>query len=167
MTRFLRRRNRLLFVSPNKTTAEVRWAVRNFTSVMELRIDPELVREARRLAAAIVDPIAGFIAGHTTVAVERAVTRLLGVDGVDGDGIPLPNRMVDALADPAGGAARALGAAVAESGRTPQAIAEGLVAGERLPDPAATPDAGCATCTSDAAAHDGPGATAAERLARK
>jgi beta-lysine 5,6-aminomutase alpha subunit len=108
--------------------------------VMELRIDPEHVRDARRLAAAIVDPIAGFIDGHTTVAVERAVTRLVGVDGVDADGIPLPNRVVDALADPAAGVARALGAAVAESGRTPQQVALGLAGGERLPNPDLTPE---------------------------
>jgi beta-lysine 5,6-aminomutase alpha subunit len=103
---------------------------------MELRIDSEAVREARRLAVAIVDPIAAFIGGHTTVAVERSVVRLFGVDP---DGIPLPNRIVDALADPGVGAARVLGAAVAETGRTPQQVAEALVAGEPLPDHSATP----------------------------
>jgi len=108
---------------------------------MELRIDSAAVEQARRLAAAIVDPIADFIAGHTTVAVERAVVRLLGIDGIDADGIPLPNRVVDALTDPAGGAARALGAAVAETGRAPRDVALALVAGEPLPDPAATPEA--------------------------
>jgi beta-lysine 5,6-aminomutase alpha subunit len=108
---------------------------------MELRIDSGAVRAARRLAEAIVDPIAAFIAGHTTVAVERSVARLLGIDGVDGNGVPLPNRLVDALADQPGGAARALGAAVAETGCTPQQIAEGLAGGSTLPDPDVTPAA--------------------------
>ena len=108
---------------------------------MELRIDSGAIREARRLAAAIVDPIAAFIAGHTTVAVERSVVRLLGVDGIDADGIPLPNRVVDALPDPAAGAACVIGAAMAETGRTPQRIAEALAAGERLPDCTGTPAA--------------------------
>ncbi len=106
---------------------------------MQLRIDRDAVSDARRLAAAIVDPISDFIERHTTVAVERSVIRLLGVDGIDREGIPLANRIVDALADPACGAARAIGAAVAETGRTPQQIADALVAGEALPDPAATP----------------------------
>lgn len=107
---------------------------------MELRIDSGAVRDARRLAAAIVDPVAAFIAAHTTVSVERSVARLLGIDGVDAEGIPLPNRVVDALADPAAGAAWAIGAAVAETGRSPQALADGLAAGTPLPDGRATPE---------------------------
>jgi beta-lysine 5,6-aminomutase alpha subunit len=108
---------------------------------MELRIDRGQIDEARRLAHAIVAPVEAFIERHSTVAVERTVVRLLGVDGVDSDGIPLPNRLVDALRDRSGGVARALGAAVAETGRTPQQIAEDLAAGSPLPDPAATPEA--------------------------
>ncbi len=108
---------------------------------MELRIERGEVHEARRLAASIVDPIATFIDSHTTVAVERSVVRLLGVDGVDSDGIPLPNRVVDALREPGAGVARLLGAAVAETGLSPHQIAEALAAGKPLPDPAATPEA--------------------------
>ena len=106
---------------------------------MELRIDSDEVARARRLAGAIVDPVEDFIARHSTVSVERAVARLCGIDGVDRDGVPLPNRLVDALAEREGGVARALGAALAETGRTPQQVAEAVAGGERLPDPAATP----------------------------
>jgi beta-lysine 5,6-aminomutase alpha subunit len=106
---------------------------------MELRIDREAVAGARRLASAIVDPIAVFIAGHSTVSVERAVARLCGIDGVDADGIPLPNRLVDALPVREVGVARVLGAAIAETGRTPQQVAEAVAAGEALPDPVDTP----------------------------
>jgi beta-lysine 5,6-aminomutase alpha subunit len=108
---------------------------------VHLRLDPGRIDEARRLAAAIVDPIEAFIGRHSTVAVERSVARLLGIDGVDADGIPLPNRLVDAVRDREAGVARALGAAVAETGRTPQGVVAGLIAGEALPDPAATPEA--------------------------
>jgi beta-lysine 5,6-aminomutase alpha subunit len=106
---------------------------------MELRIDTRAMHKARRLAEAIVDPISAFIGRHTTVSVERSVARLLGIDGVDADGVPLPNRVVDGLNDPAAGVARVLGAAVAETGCTPQEIAVALAAGAPLPDPSATP----------------------------
>ena len=108
---------------------------------MELRVNREAVADARRLAGAIVDPIAEFIGRHSTVSVERAVARLCGVDGVDPDGVPLPNRLVDALPVRESGVARSLGAAVAESGRTPQQVAEAVAAGAALPDPARTPEA--------------------------
>jgi beta-lysine 5,6-aminomutase alpha subunit len=108
---------------------------------VELRIDREAVADARRLAAAIVDPIAAFIAGHSTVSVERAVARICGIDGVDADGIPLVNRLVDALPQRERGVASALGAAVAETGRTPQQIADALAAGDTLPDATRTPAA--------------------------
>ena len=108
---------------------------------MELRVNREAVADARRLAGAIVDPIAQFIGRHSTVSVERAVARLCGIDGVDPDGVPLPNRLVDALPVRESGVARSLGAAVAESGRTPQQVAEAVAAGAALPDPARTPEA--------------------------
>ncbi len=107
---------------------------------MELRIDHETVARARRLAGKIVDPVGDFIARHSTVSVERAVARLCGVDGVDSEGVPLPNRLVDALPARELGLARVLGAALAETGRTPQAVAEAVAAGEPLPDPARTPE---------------------------
>ncbi len=65
---------------------------------MELRIDRSCVDRCRKLAGEIADPIEAFIAGHSTVSVERAVLRLLGVDGVTLQEIPLPNAIVDSLA---------------------------------------------------------------------
>jgi beta-lysine 5,6-aminomutase alpha subunit len=108
---------------------------------MQLRIDADAVVRARAAAAAIVDPISAFIDRHSTVTVERAVARLCGVDGTDSDGVPLPNRLVDALGERESGIARALGAAIAETGRSPQAVAQALADGDPLPDPSATPDA--------------------------
>jgi beta-lysine 5,6-aminomutase alpha subunit len=106
---------------------------------MELRIDSGEVHEARGLALAIVAPVAGFIAAHTTVAVERSVVRLLGVDGVDSNGVPLANRVVDALSDRPSGVAVALAAAMAQTGNTPQTVAQDIAAGSPLPDWRATP----------------------------
>src|SRR6266581_3014767 len=60
-----------------------------------LKLDQSLVDEARALARHIVEPVLDYIGAHTTVAIERSTLRLIGVDGIDEDGIPLPNRVVD------------------------------------------------------------------------
>ena len=92
-----------------------------------LKLDRALVDEARALARHIVDPIIEYIGGHTTVAIERATLRLLGVDGVDDDDVPLPNCVVDS-ARPllAGGILRTFVAAMLRAGRNAQATAEAL-----------------------------------------
>ena len=54
-----------------------------------------MVKEARVLAQHIVEPVIEYISQHTTVAIERTTLRLIGVDGVDTDDVPLPNRIVD------------------------------------------------------------------------
>ena len=110
---------------------------------MELTLDPTLVTRCRELAASVVTPVSGFIAAHSTVSVERAVLRLLGVDGVDGDEVPVPNRIVDALTDEerAKGVALAFGKALAETGLSPRDLGAELAAGRLdLARFAATPD---------------------------
>jgi beta-lysine 5,6-aminomutase alpha subunit len=98
---------------------------------MELQIDRDRVDRCRTLAAAIAAPIEAFIAEHSTVSVERAVLRLLGVDGVTGDEVPLPNAVVESLArsDLAGGVALPFGKALAETGLEPSALAQALSEG--------------------------------------
>jgi beta-lysine 5,6-aminomutase alpha subunit len=93
---------------------------------MRLRIDSNLVAGARRLAAASVEPVAAFIDAHSTVAVERAILRLLGVSGAAADGIPHVNRFVEEMPSEtlAQGAAASLGALVAQTGHSPREIAE-------------------------------------------
>ncbi|MCB9531128.1 MAG: lysine 5,6-aminomutase subunit alpha [Myxococcales bacterium] len=99
----------------------------------KLGLDPAAVASCRVAADAIATDIDGFVRRHTTVAVERTVTRLLGVDGVDADAVPLPNVLVDRL-QAAGrlgeGVARPLVAAVAATGREPREVAEAVSAGE-------------------------------------
>src|SRR5580700_5312268 len=99
---------------------------------MELRIDQGAVERARSLARAIADPVEEFISAHSTVSVERAVLRLLGVDGVEGDDVPVPNLFVDALDEEgrSGGVARWIGRAVAETGDPPAAVAARVASGE-------------------------------------
>ena len=95
---------------------------------MELNIDRERVARCRELASAIVAPVEAFIAAHSTVSVERAVLRLLGVDGVTPDEVPIPNAIVDSLADHERrrGVALAFGKALAETGLEPAALGEAL-----------------------------------------
>ena len=64
----------------------------------KLDLDPAVVRKARLLAARAADPIIELARTHTTVSVERALLRLAGLSGADGEGIPWANRLTDAIA---------------------------------------------------------------------
>ncbi|MBN2795805.1 MAG: lysine 5,6-aminomutase subunit alpha [Clostridia bacterium] len=99
----------------------------------KLNLDFNLVAEARKSAKVIADDIQLMIDQHTTVAVERTVVRLLGIDGVDDIERPLPNVIVDEIKDKGGlsmGLAYWIGNAMIETGKTPQEIAEAVAAGE-------------------------------------
>lgn len=61
----------------------------------KLDLDEKKIEKARELAEKIVSPVQDFISSHTTVSVERSVLRLLGVDGVNRDEIPMPNIIID------------------------------------------------------------------------
>ena len=56
----------------------------------KLGLNMELVNQARQSAAHVADDTQRFIDQHTTVTVERAVCRLLGIDGVNDMDVPLP-----------------------------------------------------------------------------
>ena len=99
----------------------------------KLNLDFNLVAEARQSAKVIADDIQQMIDLHTTVAVERTVLRLLGVDGIDDIERPLPNIIVDAVKDDGGlnmGLAYWMGNAMIHTNKSPQEIAEAVVAGE-------------------------------------
>ncbi len=96
-----------------------------------LKLDQTLVDEARALARQIVEPVIDYIGAHTTVAVERTTLRLIGVDGVDEEGVPLPNRVVDnALPLLRGGILRPFVAAMLQGKLDVQATAEAISRGE-------------------------------------
>ena len=65
----------------------------------KLKIDKKQVKSCRRYAAKIAADVQKFIDHHSTVAIERTVCRLFGVDGVDDIDIPFPNIVVDYLAE--------------------------------------------------------------------
>jgi len=62
---------------------------------IKLDLDQKLIDLCRTYTADIADDIEDKIAQNTTTSVERTVLRLLGVDGVDEHGIPLPNVIVE------------------------------------------------------------------------
>ncbi len=98
----------------------------------KLNLNFELVEKARTHASKVADDTQLFIDRHTTVAVERTVCRLLGIDGVNEFEVPLPNVVVDHLVDKgslAQGVAFWIGNAMAETGKAPQSIAEEVAAG--------------------------------------
>ena len=63
----------------------------------KLGLDFTKVEYARGLAKKIADQVQEFVEQYTTVAVERTLSRLMGIDGVDENQVPLPNVVVDTL----------------------------------------------------------------------
>ncbi|WP_430884152.1 lysine 5,6-aminomutase subunit alpha [Fusibacter sp. JL216-2] len=99
----------------------------------KLNLDFSLVEKARASAGKIAEDMQQFIDQHTTVTVERAVLRLLGVDGIDDLDRPLPNVIQEQISD-AGvlnmGASYWMGNAMIQTGKSPQEIAEMVGRGE-------------------------------------
>ncbi len=99
----------------------------------KLNLNWETVDNARTVAKKIADDTQLFIDQHTTVAVERTICRLLGIDGVDEFGVPLPNVVVDNIVKGNGlstGVARFVGNAMVNYNITPQEVAEKVSKGE-------------------------------------
>ena len=99
----------------------------------KLNLDQKVVDSARQHAANIAKDMQDFIDRHTTVSTERTIVRLLGVDGVDDVGTPLPNVVVDQIKEAGAlptGAAYLMGNAMVQTGKDPQTIAEEMSAGK-------------------------------------
>ena len=99
----------------------------------KLGLNLELVEKARASAKRVADETQSFIDQHTTVTVERAVCRLLGIDGVNEMDVPMPNVLVDhllAVGVLPMGAAWTIGNAMLETGLDPQGVAEAIDKGE-------------------------------------
>jgi beta-lysine 5,6-aminomutase alpha subunit len=98
-----------------------------------LGLDPSKASACRAAAETIVDDVYRTTDRRTTVSIERAVARLLGIDGVDANDAPLPNVVVEAVARQGRlhrGIAYWIGCAMLQTGAQPQAIAESVARGE-------------------------------------
>jgi beta-lysine 5,6-aminomutase alpha subunit len=89
----------------------------------KLNLDQSLVNQARSFAEKIAYAMQNFIDQYTTTTIERSICRLLGIDGINSDGIPLPNIIVDNI-DVNRGVSYYLGNAIHQTGLTLQEIAE-------------------------------------------
>lgn len=99
----------------------------------KLGLDFKKVEYARSLARKIAEDVQQFVDKRSTVTVERTICRLLGIDGVDENEVPLPNIVVDHIKEKGlleQGAAFLIGNAIIETGLTPQEIAEKISNGE-------------------------------------
>ncbi|MBQ7061905.1 MAG: D-lysine 5,6-aminomutase subunit alpha, partial [Bacteroidales bacterium] len=99
----------------------------------KIGLDFEKVEHARSVARRIADQVQDFVGNYTTVAVERTVCRLLGIDGIDENEVPLPNVVVDELKSKGllgQGVAYFMGNAILETGMSPQQVADAIVAGK-------------------------------------
>ncbi len=102
--------------------------------MVHLELDKKKVDLARKSAGNIARDMQDFIDRYTSVTTERSVCRLFGIDGIDANEVPLPNRIVEHLQEK-----RALGQGVAywianamiALDKTPQEVAE-LVVNEDL-----------------------------------
>jgi len=101
--------------------------------ISKLNLNFEQVAKARELAHSVAVDTQKFIDKHTTVAIERTVCRLLGIDGVDEVEVPLPNIVVNHLRDKGllgTGAALMLGNAMVALDKSPQEIAQEISGGK-------------------------------------
>ncbi|MCI2082348.1 MAG: lysine 5,6-aminomutase subunit alpha [Bacteroidales bacterium] len=99
----------------------------------KLGLDFKQVEYARSLAKKIADDVQEFADQYTTIAVERTLCRLMGIDGIDSNGVPLPNVVADELKDAGSlsqGALYYIGNAIVQTGLQPQEIAEKIAAGK-------------------------------------
>src|SRR5574344_460935 len=98
----------------------------------KLGLDFKKVDKAKSLANSIAGDVQSFVEAYTTVAVERTLCRLMGIDGVDSNQVPLPNVVVDDLKSKGvlnQGVMFYIGNAMAKTGLSPQKIAVGVAEG--------------------------------------
>ncbi len=93
----------------------------------KLKPDKNKIEKARNLAAAITDDVYKVVSKKSTDTIERAVLRLLGIDGTDDTGAPIPNAVISWAKEEKilnQGIARILGSIMASQALTPQEAAE-------------------------------------------
>lgn len=106
----------------------------------KLNLDKKLVSSSRELAANIARQVHNELTMYSTVAVERSILRLLGIDGVNESGVPICNVIVEQLEQQnalSQGVSYYIGNACLATGLSPiqiaQEIAKGMIDITKLP----------------------------------
>lgn len=111
----------------------VYWKYPHGGIVLKLSLNDELIIRARNSAHKIVNSFDWLFEGYSSVTIERTVLRLMGIDGANPDGKPLPNLMVDELKAKQAlgkGAAWWVANAMLTDGKSAQEIANQVCSGE-------------------------------------
>jgi len=110
--------------------------------MLEIDLDREKIERARSLSESITDKVQAMIDRHTTHSVERSVLRLMGLDGLSGQGHILPNALVSHLAHRLeNGVAAIVASAMLRTGKSLRELAEAVADGfldigdEEISDP--------------------------------
>lgn len=99
----------------------------------KLNLDSNKIERARTAAKNISEELQKLINKYTTTSIERTVVRLLGVDGIDSFGVPLPNVVVDHVfrqGELGKGIAFWIGNAMVYHNMSPQEVAKKVANGE-------------------------------------
>lgn len=99
----------------------------------KLGIDFSKVARGKQLAKNISDEVENFAKDYSTVTCERTICRLLGIDGVDENEVPLPNVVVDFVKEKGrlnDGIMYIMGNAVAQTKLSPNEIAQQIALGK-------------------------------------
>ena len=99
----------------------------------DIKLDMDQVNRAKRVAESIATEVQSFVDKHSSLSVERTVLRLYGVDGVDREGTPIVNRLVDIWKDSCDrskGISRPFTAAMLKCGEDVQKTAELIASGK-------------------------------------
>lgn len=99
----------------------------------KLGLDFEKVSYGKQLAKKISDEVENFASSYSTVTCERTICRLLGIDGVDDNQVPLPNVVVDFVKDKGlinDGIMYIMGNAVLQTKLSPNEIAQKIAKNE-------------------------------------
>ena len=98
-----------------------------------LRINSKQVLRMKKEAFEIASEVQEFISDHSSLSTERTLLRLYGVDGLDGEGRPLPNGVTELIREKNGienGISRLFAASMVQSKRSAQETAEMIAAGK-------------------------------------
>ncbi|HNZ50756.1 MAG TPA: lysine 5,6-aminomutase subunit alpha [Bacilli bacterium] len=98
----------------------------------KFNLDQKIIGECRQFATQIASDVQAFIDDRTTVAVERTVCRLLGIDGVDDFDVPIPNVLVKQVMENGNlslGISTYLGSAIIASRKTLPAVIDDVIKG--------------------------------------